>query len=213
MLYVLNFGNTHFTGGFEYDVMTSKGERHTSTGTAVINLQTSKTIIPPGKKDGFVFAYLVVFEEFLLKVTFGKYLFSKRIFLANMKPQFTRGMQINNYILKPMCVFNFRYWWTRGSCVLLFFIKDSPGHPQRNMTELGFLKICLIGTAFSFLLALFGLVDSVGGLMYPQGPDWADDSWTEKLPPGSSSQISVAANNTKRHESRWSSQLPSVASL
>lgn len=85
--------------------------------------------------------------------------------------------------------------------MLLFFRKDSAGYPQRNMSELGFLKIGFIGTAFSFLLALFGLVDSVGGLMYPQGPDWADDNWTEKLPTVSSSQT-AAANNTKRSGSR-----------
>lgn len=70
------------------------------------------------------------------------------------------------------------------------------------MSELGFLKICFIGTAFSFLLALFGLVDSVGGLMYPQGPDCADDSWTEKLPTVSPSQTAAAVNNTKRNGSR-----------
>lgn len=75
------------------------------------------------------------------------------------------------------------------------------GQSWRNMSELGFLKICFIGTAFSFLLALFGLVDSVGGLMYAQGPDWADDSWTEKLPRVSSSQT-AAVNNTKRNGSR-----------
>ncbi|KAF4114602.1 hypothetical protein G5714_004825 [Onychostoma macrolepis] len=76
------------------------------------------------------------------------------------------------------------------------------------MAELGFLKICFIGTAFSFLVVLFGLVDSVGGLMYPQGLDWADDSWTEKLPTVSPSRTATAANNTttKRNGSRQSSR-------
>lgn len=83
--------------------------------------------------------------------------------------------------------------------MLLFFIKVRPGYPQRNMSKLGFLKIGFIGTAFSFLVALFGLVDSVGGLMYPQGPDWADDGWTEKLPNMSPSQ--TVSNNTKRNGS------------
>lgn len=65
------------------------------------------------------------------------------------------------------------------------------------MSGIGFLKIYFIGTAFSFLVALFGLVDSVGGLMYLQGPDWADDSWTEKHPTVSPSQT-AAASNSKR---------------
>ncbi|RXN17798.1 hypothetical protein ROHU_024323 [Labeo rohita] len=70
------------------------------------------------------------------------------------------------------------------------------------MTGIGFLKITFIGTAFSLLAALFGLVDSVGGLMYPQGSEWADDSWIEKHPIMAPSQTGAAANNIKRNGSR-----------
>jgi len=71
------------------------------------------------------------------------------------------------------------------------------------MPGIGFVKIYFIGTALSLLVALFGLVDSVGGLMYPQGSDWADDSWTEKQSPGSPpSRTAAAANNNKRIGSR-----------
>ncbi|KAL1275871.1 hypothetical protein QQF64_035494 [Cirrhinus molitorella] len=70
------------------------------------------------------------------------------------------------------------------------------------MSGIGFLKISFIGTAFSLLVALFGLVDSVGGLMYPQGTDWANDSWIEKHPIVSPSQTSAAAKNSKRNGSR-----------
>ncbi|XDV25105.1 hypothetical protein PO909_029078 [Leuciscus waleckii] len=70
------------------------------------------------------------------------------------------------------------------------------------MSGIGFVKIYFIGTAFSLLLALFGLVDSVGGLMYPQGSDWADDSWTEKYSPGSPPSRTAGAANNKRIGSR-----------
>lgn len=47
----------------------------------------------------------------------------------------------------------------------------------------GILKIYFIGTVFSLLVALFGLVDSVGGVMYPQGPALADDNRAQKHAP------------------------------
>ncbi|ROI15494.1 hypothetical protein DPX16_13046 [Anabarilius grahami] len=65
------------------------------------------------------------------------------------------------------------------------------------MPGIGFLKIYFIGTALSLLVALFGLVDSVGGLMFPQGSYCADDSWTEKHPPVSPSRTAAAANNKR----------------
>lgn len=65
----------------------------------------------------------------------------------------------------------------------------------------GILKIYFIGAMFSLLVALFGLVDSVGGLMYPQGSALADDSRADKHAPVSPSQTANAAM-TKRVGSR-----------
>ncbi len=47
-------------------------------------------------------------------------------------PVYMWEIKIKNSTLKPICINNFRYWWKRGSCVLLFFIKGSPGETCLN---------------------------------------------------------------------------------
>lgn len=60
----------------------------------------------------------------------------------------------------------------------------------------GVKQVYFIGTAVSLLAALFGLANSVGGLMYPQGSGLADDNWTvwTEIP----LSLRETAANTKR---------------
>ncbi len=64
-------------------------------------------------------------------------------------PVYMWEIKIKNSTLKPICINNFRYWWKRGSCVLLFFIKGSPGETCLNSA---FWRSVSSEPRFSFLL-------------------------------------------------------------